>query len=407
MKKRIFLKIVLLWLISIMAFSRNQKSEINLYILQFDNINNNSEINWLKEGFPDLLISHFKNIESINCFPSADLDNDFEKFKETKPLTNFILSAKYKKEHGNFIINLQLSDLTNWNTIGQENLNISSGDLAIIVDKLNTLVENLVINSIKAKKSTIPADRIIKQSVSNKEKDTPNQISQATRNISKAIDLLLNPPEVKDEPDNDPKSQDIFSLKINNHIADSRSFQLILNKINQNPYQIEIDDPVFKRDPLNHEYMIISFNIAYRLKRNIIKEMLNMLPCKQLETSKYSGFYFPVDNFIFNQKMLDQITSGLYKTYPVITLLDEKTDYAFHIFDIPKNWNSLMTKTNIYNEFFPLYQITVAPDGVKLYLNKKDLEIPYSIKIPVNNLINVKKIDIKMLSEDQIINIIH
>jgi len=429
LKRELIILLLLFLIIPYFLIANNGVNpDINLYILSFDNLTENPEIDWLRDGFVDFIINHYNYIKAVNANRTSELEKTLKEIREKpelKNIKNIILSGSYKRDKGEFYIKIQLIDLNTLETLGSEEIRINTSDLGKVVESVNNAVDEMIIPWYRVrKKNKVLSDvkqKIDKEKGITKEETDKMQkvslISQATKNISFALDKLEKSytdkslPSEKKEFTNQkdiyykkvPSEQ--FSKKISDYFSQTTSFEDVICRIVENPYKIEVSDPTFKRAPSFPDRIEMRFSVNYQLHRNVIKDMLETLPCSKRVIDDFVEYSFSNDQFIFEESLINKISHGLFRSFPIILLSDKKGNCVFNIIDIP-----LALKPNVedrsnllfINKFTPILNISVSASDVKVYLENKDIEIRYKIVIPISQLSKISQITVKMLSEDEI-----
>ena len=91
----------------------------------------------------------------------------------------------------------------------------------------------------------------------------------------------------------------------------------------ESPYQVKLDRPQFNYDSNNKKEFQVVLNVDYKLKGNVIKDMLKSLPYSGLkQDGSLTVFYFNKDKYNFPADISKKIQLGEYRTIPVIQLQD-------------------------------------------------------------------------------------
>ena len=115
LKRELINLLLLLLIIPYFLIAKNGVNpEINLYVLSFDNLSEDPEIDWLRNGFVDFIINHYNYIKAVNANRTSVLEKTLKEIHEKpelKNIKNIILSGNYKRDKGKFYIKIQLIDL--------------------------------------------------------------------------------------------------------------------------------------------------------------------------------------------------------------------------------------------------------------------------------------------------------
>ncbi|MBL7136861.1 MAG: hypothetical protein ISS81_09800 [Candidatus Marinimicrobia bacterium] len=403
-------------------------TDINLYILSFDNLSEDPEIDWLKDGFTDFIINHYNYVKGVTANRTIVLENILKEIRvkpELKRKNNIILSGSYKRDKGKFFIKIQLTDLNTLETIASKEIKENSSDLGKVMELVNNTIDEMIIPGYQihpregvlslVKPKTKEEEKNLKRG--SDEIQRVSVISQATKNISFALDKLERSYTNKSLIGEEKKyykqtdisrqkiSSDQFSRKISDHFSQTKSFKEIIYRIAQNPYEIEITDPTFKRVPLFPDKIEVRFSVNFRLHRDIIKDMLETLPCTKRKVDDFIEYSYSGDQFIFDECLIDEISRGIFRSFPIIIFSSEKGDCVFNLIDVPFTFqpqNEGRLNLLFNNQFRPMFNIYSSASDVKVYLQNRGTEVEYKIQISIEQLSKISQISVRMFSEDEI-----
>ena len=421
MNKIIRFVVMILFSICILQGVEKEKDICNLYILSFDNVQDNNEIDWLKESLVDFIIKHYNINDRVNADRTDNLDKLLKDIRQKKSVTyqnNVLLTGTFKREFGNYIIELHFTNINSWEEIGRRTVVEKSSDLALLVDAINKAIDKVLLAeyeevaqgdfNLLVKETQGGAQlQVQTQNVSSKD------VSQATKNIASAIDNFekkifqnssQSSDEFKMELNNKKKkvNDNLFSLKINQYIDNKDSFLEIVDRILVNPYKIEIDEPYFQRQALNPEIVEIQFNVKYILRRELINGMLESLPCRREKISGFTEYFFSDDQFFFEDVIINKISYGDLNYYPVIFLLNSEGGNVYSIIDSPSSEMNNSANIHKFTNFSPLLNFLTSSSGIKIYSKDQDSEFTYSLNLPINSLSKIDQIQVQMMSNKEI-----
>ncbi len=168
---------------------------VYLYIIQFDNVTQESSIDWLGQGFVDMLNAKLTDVSKLRLRGQEDLESIMNNrsllLHQPRGSRNFLLLGKFERKLDNVEINLQLVDIATWDEADRRKLTGNYNKVSELNLKLNSTVEAMLAPFIpleKKKKSIYPEFSLKKPLAKNSSiyTDTKN----VSRNIDKAIDEL-------------------------------------------------------------------------------------------------------------------------------------------------------------------------------------------------------------------------
>jgi len=413
------LKTALLLVLMILQVADSQTLP-RLYIMGFDQLDQNADLVWLREGFKEYLLAHLKNRRDIQCWGAEMAGESLQQFHQKildNPLTYWILTGNFQRSGGRFRVNLLMADLKTWEKIASREIQLNTGDLAKVIEQINTTVDEML-------DGLLPQPAIAGQSqspvITRAEIPIPKlpaltQTSTAARQLSFALDKLETLVK-SDQPlpvtgDNESTvskplhfGEQQFVTGINLHFDRAQSVNQVLQSIWRAPYEILIGEPeIFRITPAG-DLLKVSFQIDFRLQRSLIDEMVTIFPVTMTDKAQFREYQFDGRRFIFPDDMMNAVSSGDYRLFPVLLLKNDQR-VMMSVIDIPfKIGNPGQSRqVRFMNRFTPGLNMSSGTDGLRLSLSKIDQQIRYEFEIPLHELRSVTRIDVLMLSESEIV----
>jgi TolB-like protein len=398
----------------LMGFRIN--AQVNLWVMSFDNLFGDSEIGWLREGFADFIIDHYSRINEVSAFKADKLENVIGKIKSDarfKDVSNYVLAGAYQRQNGEYIIELQITDLADWKTISSKTVREKSTDLGQLVETVNTALDEILLSKSVQSVPNLPVPQIEAPKIDltkDARLDEFHEMKTATRNIGEALDQLLGTfqpepaqksetvmPFGKEAPGNDP-----FTFKVKEYIQESHSFESILNRLLYDPYLIEIGEPAIQRLPLEKDKIVLSFTVDYQLRIPILRDMIESMKIKtRSETDGYLEYSFSGNEYVFSADFIRRVACGDYRFFPVILMLDGDGKTIYKLIDFP------YYRQDLYNvqKFEPMFNISAGPWTINIHCSKNIQSVKYEMKIPLTIVAQISQVAIKMLNEEEIIEL--
>lgn len=391
-------------------------AQINLWVMSFDNLFADSEIGWLREGFTDFIIDHYSRIDEVSAFKADKLESVISKIRSDarfKDVSNYVLAGAYQRQSGEYVVELQLTDLADWKTISSKTVREKSTDLGKLVETVNTALDEILLNKSQPPAQKLPTPQIEAPKVDlarDAKLDDFHEMKTATRNIGAALDQLLGtfqpePAKKSAAPmpfSKETSSKDSFTFKVKEYIQESSSFENILNRILYDPYLIEIGEPAIQRLPLEKDKINLSFTVDYQLRIPILRDMVESMKIKtRAETDGYLEYSFSGNEYAFSSDFVKRVACGEYRFFPVILMLTEDGKAVHKFIDFP------FYHEDSYNihQFEPMLNISAGPWTINIHFSKNTQSIKYEMKVLLGTVAQINQVAIKMMNEEEIVKL--
>ncbi|MBU0712796.1 hypothetical protein KJ762_13795 [bacterium] len=392
------------------------RADVNLWVMSFDNLYSDSEIKWLKEGFVDFILDHYVNNSNVHAYKSEKLDETLSIIKKNakyQDSQNLVLSGAFQRDKGVFIIDLQLTDLNTWEALASKQVREKSSDLAQVIITVNNALDEIV--DPRVEKSPIETKKVKKAEqivepidvAKDREMESAREMTVVTKNIGAALEQLLDNYSEKSKTDyKSPEpfqknkfTQDAFTSKVKDFVHETHSFEQVVNRVLSDPYEINIGEPSIQRLPMNNESVSLSFRVDYKIKLNILKEMVETLKIKSKNDSKtFVEYSFSGNDYVFTTDFIRNVAYGEYRYFPVISLVDETGEAVTHIIDSPGSLNQI-------KHFNPMFNIAAGPWTMTVFLVKGVQEIDYELTLPIRTVARISQVTIDMKTEEEIMQL--
>ena len=153
--------------------------------------------------------------------------------------------------------------------------------------------------------------------------------------------------------------------------------------------------------------MTVRFPVVYKLKEQIIRDMLTTLPYSGLEQNgSLTIFYFNRESFNFPVDVVESIRTGSYRSIPVIRIFDEQENILIVIADSPENnIHSQQSDKVLYlpqNQFSPLIDFTVGGWSMQVAMETVEIQAVYEFILPVSEVESLSNVSLKFINEDKL-----
>jgi hypothetical protein len=400
---------------------------VYLYIIQFDNVTQESSIDWLGQGFVDMLNAKLTDVSKLRLRGQEDLESIMNNrsllLHQPRGSRNFLLLGKFERKLDNVEINLQLVDIATWDEADRRNLTGNYNKISELNLKLNSTVEAMLAPFIpleKKKKSIYPEFSLkkppaINSSIYTDTKNVSRNIDKAIDELEKSMDLVIGARGV-DSKDETLKKGEEWVLELGsssqpsyNPENDANSLMLmkVLDDLMSSPYNIIIKKPLFEFDVENAKNMNVSIQIEYSLKEHIITDMLKSLPYTGLkQDGTLMVFDFNKEKFNFSDAIREKIRFGKYRAIPVISFLNEFNKPAVLIVDSPEAAIHRLESRNVHyvtdHKFSPLIDFTIGGWSMQVAMESVKIPVRYSFILPIETADSIRRISLKFVPEAEL-----
>ena len=102
------------------------ESAAYVYVLPFDNIQNDPALDWISSGLSDMTREEIKNIYGVRVKSREDLEvimNDRSlMLKQPRGSRNLLVLGKYSRQLDKINVTVQIVDVANWDELGKSNI---------------------------------------------------------------------------------------------------------------------------------------------------------------------------------------------------------------------------------------------------------------------------------------------
>ena len=143
---QISLKVILfIFLFFDLGFS---KTKVHLYLIKFDNLDNDQSIEWVRDGFPDGIRDHLITNKDILIKDEKALEeimNDRSLLHQNYPRSrSVLLLGKYRQVKNDMNIGLQLIDIATWEEVDNRNIYLDRNDIDALSNHLVETVYTMI-----------------------------------------------------------------------------------------------------------------------------------------------------------------------------------------------------------------------------------------------------------------------
>lgn len=398
---------------------------LNVYIIPFDNIKNDAAIGWLSDALSEMINSELSKHDRIYLKDQSGLEEVMTNrslLLQQRPGTkNLLFLGKYERSLDKIAISLQLIDITTWDELDKRKVRGSYNDVTGINrslrESINTMMTPYLPKPVKSPYPTLTEGKRMREPPSYAEKaiNMSSAIDLAIDELEKELDISIGARgEVSDKDLKEDNGEWVLDFSKNNYEYNRPENDLnttmmidVLNNLMESPYQVKLDRPQFNYDSNNKKEFQVVLNVDYKLKGNVIKDMLKSLPYSGLkQDGSLTVFYFNKDKYNFPADIAKKIQLGEYRTIPVIQLQDSNQRPLVVIVDTAdKELHDLTSNKIIYKPFHffsPLMNFSVGGWSMQVALETVDIPVEYIFNMDVTTANSISRISLKFIPENEL-----
>ena len=407
-----------------------------VYLLPYDNIQNDSSLDWISVGLVDMVQQELKNKYGVRLKDKDDLEiimNDRSlMLKQPMGSRNILVLGKFSRKLDRVNVTMQAVDVATWEELGKSQIS----EAYTQIPALNKAVGNAVAEmlrpflpvQVESKTSpytafSIPQKTISRDPVSVQSKNVASALDQQIAELESSMDILLGAKkrvkkEIKQKAQRDaPRfsaGEWTMDFDVNRKVEDKPENDLntqllstVLDQLINNPYDVELQRPEFEYHKDDELYMTVRFPITFKLKDKIIKEMLTTLPYTGLEQNgSLTIFYFDRNSFNFPEKHVDAIKNGDFRKVPVVRIYDQNRNTLIVVADTPeKYWHTRSSDKVLYvpqHQFSPLIDFSIGGWSMQVAMETVEIQAVYEFILPVNQVESLNNVSLKFVDENDL-----
>ena len=395
---------------------------VNVYVIPFDNIKNDVAIGWLSDALSDIILSELEKNDRIYIKDKSGLEEVMSNrslLLQQRPGTkNLLVLGKFERALDKISITMQLIDITTWDEVDQRKTRGSYNDMTninqLLKESINSMMVPYLPEPIKSKYPTLTEGKRMRSPPTYAEKaiDMSSAIELAIDDLEKKMDISIGARGELDQKDSrEDDGEWVLDISKDNYEDSRPENQLntsmmveVLANLMDSPYQVKLERPQFNYDTKNKKEFQVVLPVNYKLKGNVIKDMLKSLPYSGLkQDGSLTVFYFNKDKYNFPADITKKIQLGQYRTIPVIQLQDSNQKPLVILVDTSdKQLHELNSNKIIYKPFHffsPLIDFSVGGWSMQVSLETVDIPVEYIFNMDVGTANNINRISLKFVPE--------
>lgn len=418
-------RLFLLFLIFTVGLGGIPVPKIHLYVLPFENIQNDPSVEWLKTAFTDMLNLEFKDNNLINLRDRDALEklmsNRNQLLHQPRGTKNFLVLGKFERALDQISVDVQLIDIATWDEVDHrttEGLYSKIPALnAQVVDIINAMLTPFVPEEEQEKPvpAIVDESRTERKKMRNQMEDTGVSIDLAIDDLEESMDLVIGA-RGKPQPDEPTVSDGEWTLDISGEdfsrenpelVGNTEMLMKVLDDLTDAPYDIRLSKPRFEYDEDDRDRMSVVLPVRYALKEHLINDMLTSLPYSGLkQDGSLTVFYFNRDRFNFPSEAMEAIRHGRYRAIPVIRFFDNEGRVVAIIVDsAAADLHDLASEQVVYtaaHNFSPLIIFTVGGWSLQVAMETVEIPVEYHFEINLDQVNDLSRVSLKFVPEGEL-----
>ena len=422
-----------LYSLCIMVVSANfliAAPKLYLYLLPFDNNNNEQVIAWLGTGFTDMLTKEMTAIEGLFLRNRSDLENIMNNrgllLKQPRDSRNILVLGQYSRKMDEISIDMQFIDIANWEELDQREVIGSYNNIPQLNNELADVVKTVCTPYLPEKKTTkkiypdftTPQATAIPRTFGERGAVITSSIDDALIELEQSMDFVIGARgKPKEVPAKDRGAEDEWVVDINNrpfneplpeNVSNTVLLDQVLANLMDKPYDVFIYKPTYVYDEDEDDKMItVNMRVDYGIKGDIINDMLTSLPYTGLkQDGSLTIVHFDRENFNFSPELTKNISLGNYRSVPVIRFLDKDGIIMAIILDTPESRWYDMSSNKIHfiplHQFSPLVDFTMGGWSLQVALEDVEIKAHYSLQMSIEEVDRISRVSLKFVPEAEL-----
>lgn len=404
--------------------------KLYLYLLPFDNINNEQAIAWLGGGFTDMLTKDMTTIEGLFLRNRDDLENIMNNrallLKQPRDSRNILALGKYSRKMDEIAVDMQFIDIANWEELDRRQVIGRYNNIPQLNNELAEVVKTVCTPYLPKKKTTkkiypdftTPQAMAIPRTFGERGAVITSSIEDALIGLERSMDFVIGARgKPKEAPAKKPVAEDEWVVDINNrpfnepspeNVNNTALLEQVLANLMDKPYDVFLYKPTYVYDEDKDDKMItVNMRVDYGIKGDIINDMLTSLPYTGLkQDGSLMIVYFDRENFNFSPELTKNISLGNYRAVPVIRFLDKDGIVMAIILDTPESRWYNVSSNKIYfiplHQFSPLVDFTMGGWSLQVALEDVEIKAHYSLQMSIKEVDRISRVSLKFVPEAEL-----
>ena len=399
-----------------------------LYLMEFENINNDFTINHLQKAFPDLIKENYAFRTDIQVEYAGDIEPYLSNSDYMDQDPALIVNGRYFSTGKRVDVEIESYDIHTWQLLEKKNFFCNADDVVCLHDAFLIAIEEMlsphfVDNGIiysnedvklSNRTATLHQSPLTPPDSNSIYEDVQNNIFDELDEMATYaefnFDINQSSSEHGQYGDRYFREFDFSSGdagKISSIDDNTSSLIKIIDQFLKNPYNVQIGEMEVKFNQENREIVDVAIPVEYAVKNSLIQDLLLNIPHKKLiNSSGLVQLKFSNTDFKFDPELIEKLAFMKYQVFPVLYFTTEKGQLQQVVIDTWKKKYSEIEINDIplirVDNFSPLFSIKPSSHNIQINIDVSNLVTTYKFSVPYNTFGKYTKLSIKFLLESQL-----
>ena len=388
-----------------------------IYLMEFENMQNDFTNSHLTEALPDLIKENYKFREDIRVEYAGDIRPYLKPtdLGEENSIRGLIINGRFQTINDEFFVEFEAYDIQDWKRLVSRRIFCPVHDIICVHDGFLIAIEKsispfltnaldidaTISNLEQYPKREIPKSHDLDSDSNNGNLDNLNDLNE------EGLDELGTGQKQGQYGDRYYREFNFANISPDPNFSkkqNSESLITILDQILTNPYNVLIGELSLYPDPDRAGNMRGEIPITYSVRSALTQELFTSLPHdKLMDANGNVILQFPNSSFIFDELLLEKLALMKYQLMPVIFFNNRIGGIQFIILDSWKEKYKYLEFQKISmiteNQFKPLFALTPGSDNIQLNLDVSSQEVEYNFSIPHEAIGDYTKVTVKFMPE--------
>ena len=406
-------------LVSIMLFCiLSAESGYNtIYLMEFENMQNEFTNSHLTEALPDLIKENYKFREDIRVEYAGDIRPYLKPADpvEENSIRGLIINGRFQTIDDEFFVEFEAYDIQDWKRLVSRQVLCPVHDIICVHDGFLIAIEKnispFLTNALDIDATILSLEQTPKREMPKGHDLDDFGEDGKLENINslneEGLDGLGKGQKQGQYGNRYYREFNFADISPDPNILKKQNSErliTILDQILTNPYNVLIGELSLYPDPEIFGNIRGEIPITYSVRSVLTQELFTSLPHdKLMDAGGNVILQFPNSNFIFDELLLEKFALMKFQLMPVIFFNNKIGGIQFIILD---SWNEKYQKLELQkismlteNQFKPLFALTPGSDNIQLDLDVSSQEVGYNFSIPHESIGNYTKVTVKFMPE--------
>ena len=379
-----------------------------IYLMEFENMQNEFTNSHLTEALPDLIKENYKFREDIRVEYAGDIRPYLKltDLGEGNSIRGLIINGRFQTINDEFFVEFEAYDIQDWKRLVSRQIFCPVHDIICVHDGFLMAIEKSISPFLT---NALDIDATISNLEQYPKREIPKRHDLDNLNDlnKEGLDELGTGQKQGQYGDRYYREFNFANISPDPNFSkkqNSESLITILDQILTNPYNVLIGELSLYLDPDRSGNMRGEIPITYSVRSALTQELFASLPHDKLMDANGNVILrFPNSSFIFDELLLEKLALMKFQLMPVIFFNNRIGGVQFIILDSWKEKYKYLEFQKISmiteSQFKPLFALTPGSDNIQLNLDVSSQEVGYNFSIPHEAIGDYTKVTVKFMPE--------